>query len=540
MSLCVSISTVCFLIYMLHRKDEMLRHLQTERQSLLSEVAGLERERESLKQQLHSAKVSLSQSDLERETQGGSDRQRADALDARVHNLEREIDELRRELDARTVSEGALKEELRASVRRYESAREVQARLEMESQRQADELDLARESLQRLAKAEAAVERYAKRLEESVNLKKELKESEERGDRYLQRIHELEVSAKSALTTARLYEQSKQRVSELERESIDLRSAVEAADELTNKLRGECERASEAKRNAEAEARSLSQQLQALLDESATGDRVGLLDDSVVAERETVSSLRERVRDLERQLITAQSMSSNVSGNDTTSVETEVLRAELAEAVAAKKERERELVESKKRERELVAELARERENDTQVYQARDRDRERELAVAQHTVKQLEERLREERERLAVSEREKEKLESYAKKTIASFKDKFVQSAQRMKDEKAALDAKVMHLQTKIDRVQETWRRDERLLSSALFEVGVKIMDRSIRQSLTPSDAHPGSALDQQRLALNRHAFASPQGVMPVGSGSAVDSATKRLAGPAGTPVALK
>ncbi len=96
MSLCVSISTVCFLIYMLHRKDEMLRHLQTERQSLLSEVAGLERERESLKQQLHSAKVSLSQSDLERETQGGSDRQRADALDARVHNLEREIDELRR------------------------------------------------------------------------------------------------------------------------------------------------------------------------------------------------------------------------------------------------------------------------------------------------------------------------------------------------------------------------------------------------------------------------------------------------------------
>jgi hypothetical protein len=97
-----------------------------------------------------------------------------------------------------------------------------------------------------------------------------------------------------------------------------------------------------------------------------------------------------------------------------------------------------------------------------------------------------------------------------------------------------------------MDRLQEGWRKEERLLSSALFEVGVKIMDRSIRQSLSLSASAEGqtTALDAQRLALAKASLASslssPLPTAGAGSMAGSESAVKRLGGAVGTPVLPK
>jgi predicted LPLAT superfamily acyltransferase len=60
------------------------------------------------------------------------------------------------------------------SQQRYEASRELQSKLEAETQHMADELDVNREKAQKLAKAEATIDKYQKKLEEMVTLKKQV------------------------------------------------------------------------------------------------------------------------------------------------------------------------------------------------------------------------------------------------------------------------------------------------------------------------------------------------------------------------------
>jgi hypothetical protein len=74
-----------------------------------------------------------------------------------------------------------------------------------------------------------------------------------------------------------------------------------------------------------------------------------------------------------------------------------------------------------------------------------------------------------------------------------------------MQQEKKEYEGRIHALSEKVKVNQDTWRREERLLSSALFEVGVKIMDRKIQAQLNESQSLQQSTfLGVQREALNR------------------------------------
>lgn len=69
-------------------------------------------------------------------------------------------------------------------------------------------------------------------------------------------------------------------------------------------------------------------------------------------------------------------------------------------------------------------------------------------------------------------EQEKSKLETYTKRSLGAFKDKYMAVLQTLKEEKEELQQKMKVMHEKNERNQETWHREERLISSAMFELG--------------------------------------------------------------------
>lgn len=124
-----------------------------------------------------------------------------------------------------------LRHDLKAVLQRLEASRELQAKLEMETHQQADELDIARDKAAKLARAEQAVEKYQKKLEEMVDLKRQNKELCEKMDQYLDQIHGLESANKGMATLNKMVEQYKNRAVELETEKFEILSSVQMRDQ---------------------------------------------------------------------------------------------------------------------------------------------------------------------------------------------------------------------------------------------------------------------------------------------------------------------
>jgi len=65
-------------------------------------------------------------------------------------------------------------------------------------------------------------------------------------------------------------------------------------------------------------------------------------------------------------------------------------------------------------------------------------------------------------------------------------------------EEKRQLEAQVTLLRDKASEDRATWQREERLLAAAIFEVGVRIMDRRISSGPQPMDRSLQPASQQQ------------------------------------------
>jgi len=244
------------------RAQELARHLQEERAKLLREVESLERGRVSMQLELETsrAQVHSLQQLLHSETADNAASESrssgASSLAAQA-TLQAELEELRRELDLQTVENANLKTSLKTAQQRSEAAREVQAKLEMELHQMTDELDVSRDKAQKLAKAEATIDKYQKKLEEMVILKKQNKEYSDKLESYFDKIQELESGAKSIGTLNKLVEQYRDKAVELEREKFEAQSALELSAHEVRRLQGDMDAAHEAKRFLEDEVESL-------------------------------------------------------------------------------------------------------------------------------------------------------------------------------------------------------------------------------------------------------------------------------------------
>ena len=73
-------------------------------------------------------------------------------------------------------------------------------------------------------------------------------------------------------------------------------------------------------------------------------------------------------------------------------------------------------------------------------------------------------------------EQDKSKLETFSKSTLLAFKEKYMKALKTINDEKKSLEERLAIMTENNERNQITSRREERLMLSALYEVGVKIM----------------------------------------------------------------
>lgn len=490
----------------------MLSHLQSERQSLLNEVRTLEKQNESLKTEVSKLREKTTISEQERDAIDGGDKLRSEAAESNNMKLQKEVDELKREIDLKLVENDNVKAELRSAMQRLEASREIQAKLEMENHHQADELDLARDKLGKLAKAEQSVERYQKKLEEMIAIKKQNKELSEKMDQYLDKIHDLESTNKSLSNTSRMIEQYKNRAVELEREKFEAISTAHIYEQQMQQLTSDAQKEKEIKHKLQDEIDNLRTQLHSAHENEHNISADGL--DLEEIEVDSVPKLREKVKDLERKLKSASLLQGSSSeGDGATSVSTGevlVLRQELEDLRVIKKEREDALVEAKRKNLEKeheISKLRRTLEESTQNAESglALKDIQHKFAAASSTINMLQEKLKEKETNIHRLERDKEKLENYAKRSLSAFKDKFMTVLQNLRDEKRDLEQKIRLQAEKAEKNQETWRREERLLSSALFEVGVKIMDRKIQSQLNESvHSQNNSFLGTQRDSMNK------------------------------------
>ncbi len=123
-------------------QDERQRLLQTI-QDLESRTATLTSEKENLEHTLSQREGGNPSTTDEVESSSISASTHATMLDA----LRAEIDDLRRDLDVQLVENETMRGNLKAFTQKYDASREIQAKLEMENQQLADELDITRDKV---------------------------------------------------------------------------------------------------------------------------------------------------------------------------------------------------------------------------------------------------------------------------------------------------------------------------------------------------------------------------------------------------------
>jgi len=143
------------------------------------------------------------------------------------------------------------------------------------------------------------------------------------------------------------------------------------------------------------------------------------------------------------------------------------------------------LLESKKANSELQAELVKSNRALSELektaalataHKATLRDTEQKLALAENTVRLLETNMKEKEGLLSRLEQDKSKLENFSKSTLLAFKEKYMKALKAINDEKKSLEERLALVTETNEQNQVTARREERLMLSALYEIGVKIM----------------------------------------------------------------
>ena len=466
------------------RAQELVRHLREAREKAEQDVQTLLDENGQLKESNTSLEAKLKSLQDEQAQAATTDRQRAVAAETRANHLETELQDCRRELDLSVVSQETLNDKLRRADKQLDQLREAQVNLQLSAQRQAEELEAAREKSARLIKAEALCVKYQQRLEEIPVLKQENKEQVQLLEQYSARIAELEGNSQEMIALNSLLENYKNGNVELERSRFEALSAVQMLKTEVARLETELESQRRAHKDVQTE-------LLALRNEVEVRASVDALDIEArrteAADPDSKASLRGRIQALEREL----SARMNTSGTQSfVDQELTLCRAEVERLREEKKGREDLLLETKKQLSNAQVELKHTMQTlqdlqtthkslDIAAKEAREVNQK--FVQAEGTITRLEELLKEKEGLVFRLETDRSKLEQFSRNTLSAFKNKFMSTLHKVQAEKEALEAALERLANRAEFDRETSRREERLLLSAMYNIGVKIMDKNLQ-----------------------------------------------------------
>jgi DNA repair exonuclease SbcCD ATPase subunit len=342
------------------------------------------------------------------------------------------VDDLHDRLTKRQDELINVEEELQMMTSNYEEAKSQVAQLEEEKSTLADDLDLAKTQAQKLYRAEATVLAYKKKLDTVGVMNQQMEDLEGQAEKYVRQINQLEAEVKRANALQKTVTAQEAKLAELEKQLSQATTSEQSAAKELDDWKSRCQAAENAKKMFEGE-----------LDELRAKNQVG----GVVHIDSPNGDQLQRVQ-LENQQLRKQVENLSVAAAPTiafpVSTDGSEPIAPIAIAVPASDDTPETAA--------LKLEIQR-------LYQA-------------FVIK--------EKENSKVSA-EKEKLEAYTKRTLARFQDKYLVALQECKAKLKEKQDKIESLEKKGHAERQSQKREERLLSSALYELGLGIMQTKLK-----------------------------------------------------------
>lgn len=323
-------------------------------------------------------------------------------------------------------------EELRTSTTDLDEAKNKIHDLEEEKAQLEDELDVASAKATQLHKAEATVIAYKKKLEGVGVMNQQMTDLEDQAAGYLRQIMDLEAEVKKTATLTRQVESLQKQLAGLERDSMESTNSAKNSTAEISELKNLLSAAEKAKKMYQDELKELREQQAAMVDvpEVEGFDRQTEAPPSA-ADREKVMRLEIENQKLKEQI---QAMSQN-GGTPVPEIATTPTAASSADTALLEKE---------------VAELK------------------NALAKKEAENKKI--------------GSDKDKLEAYTKRTLAKFQDKYLVALQECKAKLKEKQDKIEILESRSATEKTAQKREERLLSSTIYELGLAIMQNRLKE----------------------------------------------------------
>mmetsp|Transcript_27604 Transcript_27604/g.58005 ORF Transcript_27604/g.58005 Transcript_27604/m.58005 type:complete len:586 (+) Transcript_27604:197-1954(+) len=313
-------------------------------------------------------------------------------------------------------------EELRDATNVLDDLKSRVGELEEERAQLADELDLASAKATQLHKAEATVMAYKKKLEGVGVMNQQMTDLEDQAAGYLRQIMDLEGEAKKTTTLQRQVDSLQKKLDALEKAKIESADALKSTTAEISELKDTLAEADKAKKLYMDELKELRAQ-QAVDSEEVDVEGFDSLAHVSTAQREKTMRLEIENTKLKSEI---ENLKKSVTTGEPV-VSQENVDAFQNQINALKEQLEKKLAENKK----IVS--------------------------------------------------DKDKLEAYTKRTLAKFQDKYLVALQECKAKLKEKQDKIEMLESRSATEKTAQKREERLLSSTIFELGLSIMQNRFK-----------------------------------------------------------
>ena len=358
-----------------------------------------------------------------------------------------------------------VEEDLRDAVTELEETKSKLAEVENEKTTLEDDLDVLQSKAQQLHKAEAMVVAYKKKLDSMGTANQHVAELEGQAEKFLRQIMTLESEVKKSTALQRTVTAQEETIRKLEKavnnhaatvkstttEIADLKSRLQAAESAKKMFEGELNELRMKQQVENDTARAVAQQEQQNDNGAAANGKTDSNPNHAMMttdQREKMMRLEIENQQLREQLLQYESNDATTATpppQPATKTTNETTPFAVAVPAAASPDA-------------IVIGLQAEIQRLTEAYQAKDQEN---MKIAS----------------------DKDKLEAYTKRTLAKFQDKYLVALQECKAKLKEKQDKIELLEKRSQTERNAQKREERLLSSTIYELGLGIMQHKLKSS---------------------------------------------------------
>jgi protein HOOK3 len=420
-------------------------------------------EHSSLQQQLDEAVRELASMKLQATITAEEYQKSESKLSALIEDLQDRL--MKRQDDLILVEE-----ELRDAVSELEETKSKLREVENEKSSLEDDLDVMRSKAQQLHKAEAMVVAYKKKLDSMGSMNQQMEDLEGQAEKYLRQIMTLESEVKKSTALQKTVSTQEETIRKLEKTIQDHASTAKIASMDIEDLKNRLQAAEKTKKMYEDELNELRMKHE-IENDTAAAEAQQKVDESTSSknndnsnaplssdQREKMMRLEIENQQLREQVLQMESASTPpaaTSNKAASTISSNAESAPFAVAVPASISTSDTVV---------IDGLRAEIQRLTEAYQAKEQEN---IKIAS----------------------DKDKLEAYTKRTLAKFQDKYLVALQECKAKLKEKQDKIELLEKRSQTERNVQKREERLLSSAIYELGLGIMQNKLKSTTTSTSS---------------------------------------------------